>query len=180
MLRNRCLTRCASSIANRLCADSCWSQKYHVWTHTNGDSIVRTTNYSLPVHLHEHVDLVQPTTLFSTFRNMKTTFRLHEDAPAVTDANAPPINVPTASGGHVDASCNQTITVTCLLQLYNAVGYTASANTGNQVGITGYLEQFANIADLQLFFAEQRPDALNSSFKFVSVNGIPIFTSFPP
>ena len=102
---------------------------------------------------------------------MKTTFRLHEGALPTIDANAPPISVPSASGGHVDASCNETITITCLLELYNAVGYKASANIGNQIAVTGYLEQFANIADLQLFYADQRPDALNSSFKVVSVNG---------
>ena len=86
-------------------------------------------------------------------------------------ADAPPISVPSASGGHVDASCNQTITVTCILELYNAVGFKASATNGNQIGITGYLEQFANIQDLQTFFAEQRPDAVNSTFKTILING---------
>jgi len=51
------------------------------------------------------------------------------------------------------------------------VGYIPSASNGNQIGITGYLEEYANLADLQQFFADQRPDALNSSFKFVSVHG---------
>lgn len=102
---------------------------------------------------------------------MKTTFHFDKDNVVTVAADAPPIKVPTASGGHVDASCNGTITITCLLELYNAVGYTASAKIGNQIGITGYLEQFANIADLQLFFADQRPDALGSSFKLISING---------
>ena len=132
---------------------------------------MRTTSYSVPAHLDEHIDLIQPTTLFSTFRSMKTTFRLHKDAPPVIDATAPPISIPSASGGKVDASCNRTITITCLLELYNAVGYKPSAKTGNQIAITGYLDQFANIADLQLFYADQRPDALNTSFKFISVAG---------
>ena len=104
---------------------------------------------------------------------MKTTFRIDEDTLPKVDASAPPINVPTASGGHVDASCNGTITITCLLELYNAVGYTASASktNPNKIGITGYLEEFASISDLQLFYADQRPDALNSSFNFISVAG---------
>ena len=90
---------------------------------------------------------------------MKTTFHFDENVPALPNVNAPPISVPTASGGHVDASCNATITITCLLELYNAVGYNASASTGNQIGITGYLEEFASISDLQLFYADQRPEA---------------------
>lgn len=87
---------------------------------------------------------------------------------------APPSNdskITLPNGVSVDASCNTTVTITCLKELYSAVGFNTSATNGNQIGITGYLEQFANIADLQLFYADQRPDALNTSFKFISVNG---------
>ena len=132
---------------------------------------MRTTEYSVPVHLDKHVELVQPTTLFSTLRGMRSTFKFNEDAPAIVNANAPAISVPSASGGQVDASCNGTITISCLFQLYNAVGYTPSAKTGNQIGITGYLEEFANEADLQAFYKDQVPAAVNSSFTFVSVAG---------
>lgn len=135
--------------------------------------MLRTTAYSLPEHLHDHIELVQPTTMFSRTKALKTTFRIDSaetNAPLIA-ADTPPISVPSASGGHVDASCNQTITISCIQQLYNAVGFKPSAKNGNQIGITGYLEQFANIADLQQFYAEQRPDAVNSTFKVISING---------
>lgn len=144
---------------------------YHVYTHVSGTSAIRTTSYSLPEHLHEHIDLVQPTTLFSNFRHQRTNFHFDKDATLQVDANAPPISVPSASGGHVDASCNQTITITCLQQLYNAVGYVPSATNGNKIAVTGYLEQFANHADLQQFFKEQRPDAVGSNFSTIFING---------
>lgn len=105
---------------------------------------------------------------------METNFRFSKESPEakmLINADTPPINIPTASGGQVDASCNRTITITCLQQLYNAVGFTPSGKNGNKIGITGYLEQFANIQDLQTFYAEQRPDALNSTFEFISVKG---------
>lgn len=102
---------------------------------------------------------------------MRTTFKVDNAAPALVSANAPPIKVPSASGGKVDASCNTTITIKCLFQLYNAVGYIPSANVGNRIGVTGYLEQFANNADLQLFFKDQVPAAVGSGFTFVSVAG---------
>jgi tripeptidyl-peptidase I len=86
-------------------------------------------------------------------------------------SNGPAIDVPSASGGQVDASCNDTITITCLKELYNAVGYVPLANTGNQIAATGYLDQFANLEDLQLFYENQVPEAVNSSFTLVSVNG---------
>ncbi|KAI1795098.1 tripeptidyl peptidase A [Ganoderma leucocontextum] len=155
-------------------AEEMLKTKYHIWTHdASGASVIRTTSYSLPAHLDEHVELIQPTTMFSHMKSFKTTFHFSEtDKEAASVASdAPPINVPSASGGHVDASCNQTVTITCLQQLYNAVGFTPSTKNGNQIGITGYLEQFANIQDLESFYADQRPEALNSSFKTVLING---------
>ncbi len=139
--------------------------------------MVRTTEYSIPEHLDDHVELVQPTTMFSRMRSLKTTFHINDvqEKVAAASAAAPPISIPSASGGHVDASCNQTITITCLQQLYNAVGFTPSTKHGNEIGITGYLEQFANIQDLQSFYADQRPDALNSSFATVLINGAQSF-----
>ncbi|KAI0797009.1 tripeptidyl peptidase A [Abortiporus biennis] len=152
-------------------AEEMMDTKYHVWTNSkDGNTIVRTTSYSLPESLHDHIELVQPTTLFSTLRTMKTTFRIDKDVPEVVNANAPPIQVPSASGGLVDASCNTTITITCLKQLYNAVGFTPTGKN-NQIGITGYLGENANIADLQAFFADQVPAAVGSNFTFISVAG---------
>lgn len=29
---------------------------YHLWEHTSGDTLVRTTQYSLPEDLHEHIE----------------------------------------------------------------------------------------------------------------------------
>ncbi|GJE84528.1 tripeptidyl peptidase A [Phanerochaete sordida] len=145
---------------------------YHVYEHADGSTLVRTTSYGLPEHLHAHVEFIQPTTLFSRFRPNKATFHFSQAVSAApAEENAPAISVPSASGGSVDASCNTNITVTCLKQLYNAVGYTPLANTGNQVAATGYLEEFASFSDLQLFFKSQVPAAVNSSFNVISING---------
>ncbi|TCD70002.1 hypothetical protein EIP91_005252 [Steccherinum ochraceum] len=155
-------------------AEKMMDAEYHVWVNDkDGDTIIRTTKYSVPEDVHDHIELIQPTTLFSNLRGMDTTFRFTDADANVQQVspNVPPISVPSASGGKVDASCNQTITVSCIRELYNAVGFTPSGKDGNQIGITGYLEQFANIADLQLFFADQVPAALNSTFKFISVKG---------
>lgn len=34
-----------------------------------------------------------------------------------------------------------------------------------------YLDQFASISDLQLFYADQVPAAINSTFNVISING---------
>ncbi len=108
-------------------------------------------------------------------KKQKTTFRWSEQqTTSQVVSGSSTIQLP--NGVTVDASCNQTVTISCLKELYNAVGFSASAKNGNQIGITGYLGEFANNEDLQSFYADQRPDALNSSFKFVSVNGMFFFT----
>ncbi|KAJ4479142.1 subtilisin-like protein [Lentinula aciculospora] len=144
---------------------------YYVWKHTaSGESIVRTTSYSLPIHLHEHVDVIQPTTTFARLKSFKSTIHKldKETGQIVEQSNTPIIS---ASGVSVDPSCNTTVTVTCLKQLYNATDITPSANINNSFGITGYLDQFANFQDLQSFYAVQVPAAVNSSFAVLSVAG---------
>ena len=119
--------------------------------------------------MDNHVELIQPTTIFSRTTRQKTTFRWSQTETTLgTEATTGSITLP--NGITVDASCNQTITISCLKQLYNAVGFVPKAKN-NQIGITGYLGEFANIADLQSFYANQVPAAVNSSFEFVSVNG---------
>lgn len=98
---------------------------------------------------------------------MKSTLRVDKVQPGTAATGS----IRSASGVQVDASCNKTITVTCLKQLYNAVGYVPSATKVNQIGITGYLEQYANKADLQLFYQDQVPAAVNTSYTFIPVKG---------
>lgn len=137
--------------------------------------MVRTTSYSLPENLHEHIDVVQPTTMFGRFKRDRSTIVWIDEKAEDTIEEAQSFVtsiVDSVSGSVVDASCNTTITIKCLKQLYNAVGFCAKPGRNNSIGITGYLEENANIQDLQSFYADQRPDALNSSFRFLSVAGV--------
>ena len=129
----------------------------------DGDYLVRTTSYSLPVHLHEHIDVIQPTNIFARFKPTKSNVVWLGEAPERLE-----VSEVTSSTG-VSASCNQTITIQCLQQIYN-LDYHPSAK-GNSIGITGYLGQFANFADLESFYAEQVPAAKGSSFKEIFING---------
>lgn len=143
---------------------------YYVWENVKtGDYLVRTTSYSLPLNLHDHVDLIQPTTMFSTWKGMGSTAFLDQvvNPETVTGQYHNPDN-----GVVVDKSCNVTITVDCLKQLYNVpLDYKLQAPEKNSIAITSYLEEYANIADLQLFYADQVPQAVNTSFKLISING---------
>jgi len=144
-----------------------------VWKHTqDGDVLVRTTEYSLPAHLDEHIELIQPTTAFNRAMGQRTTFRFSpapDMAPSLSSDEKISVQ---GSGVTVDASCNTTITVSCLKQLYNAVDYVPQATDKNAIALTGYLEEFANFADLQQFYADQVPAAVNTSFDVVLINGV--------
>ena len=117
--------------------------KYRVYQHVNtGETIVRTTSYSLPSILHEHVSVIVPTTYFGTMRAMKSQifkgpFNDRVPAPKSPEAGAP-------------SSCASEITPACLFSMYNATGYVPAAANKNVLGVAGYLDQFANYADLQV------------------------------
>ncbi|KAI6034593.1 peptidase S8/S53 domain-containing protein [Pisolithus microcarpus] len=150
-------------------AEEMLDAKYHVYRHSEtGEYIVRTTSYSLPEVLHDHVQFIQPTTMFARFRAFSST--LHWTTAPVNDASTSS-TITGPAGNQVDASCNQTITPTCLRQLYNAVGYETSATNGNQIGITSYLGLYVNDHDLQQFFEAYVPAASGSNYTTVSING---------
>lgn len=84
-----------------------------------------------------------------------------------------PVIVNPATGLSVDASCNDTITLTCLAEIYNYTGFhPKNLPVGkNSIGVTGYLDEFANFQNLQTFYADQLPQAVGSSFEVKLVNG---------
>jgi len=132
---------------------------------------VRTTEYSLPAHLDQHIELVQPTTVFHRAKGHRSTLRFSppgQVSPSSADAK---IVIP-GSTLSVNASCNSTMTVSCLKQLYNMVDYVPRATHENAVAVTGYLKEFANFVDLQRFYADQVPDAVNTSFDVALINGV--------
>ena len=153
-----------------------------MWKHTDdGVVLVRTTQYSLPHHLDGHIELIQPTTVFNRAKAQRITS--HFTTLDTTAAASQPLSGNITVPGYevtIDASCNNTITVSCLKQLYNAVDYVPQAADKNAIALTGYLGQFANFADLQNFYAVQVPAAVNTSFDVVLINGLFFTASSPP
>ena len=77
----------------------------------------------------------------------------------------------TLTDPYTGVNCSRTVTIPCLRTMYNVSGYVPQATSTNKIGITGYLGQFANKADLQSFYKAELPSALNTSFQTVLVNG---------
>ncbi|EIM87870.1 subtilisin-like protein [Stereum hirsutum FP-91666 SS1] len=150
-------------------AEKMLDTKYYMWQHAvDGDVIVRTTSYALPEDLHEHVSGVQPTTMFGRLKPQRSFISVIDHADSIPESTG---SITSGSGTVVDNSCNSTITVTCINELYNVTDFNASATNGNAIGLTGYLEQFANFQDLQDFYADQLPQAVGTNFSVELVNG---------
>ncbi|KAF9077941.1 subtilisin-like protein [Rhodocollybia butyracea] len=142
-------------------AETMLNTTYHVYAHEEtNETIIRTLEYSLPRHLHDHINLVSPTTYFGTTRSMETSFVVSEGATSgLTSDVTPP------------ASCNTVITPTCLQDIYNTAGYILTQTATNKIGITGYGEQFASLADLTTFTKQFLPNTTNATFTVQEVNG---------
>lgn len=107
---------------------------YHLWKHSRTDEkLVRTTSWSVPEFLDAHIDLVHPTTMFRSTKPQASTTRLSNKVSSIkTIASLIPAGI--------DPSCNNTITPSCILQLYNATQYAVqAANKGNAIAIASYL-----------------------------------------
>lgn len=119
--------------------------KYNVYHHpATSQRVVRAMSYSLPRELHSHVDVISPTTYFGTLHSMRTTSFLQPDIKPLDKL------VPDLVNAAVPASCGTTITPACLRALYNTSTYVPTATATNKLGVAGYLQEFANRADLQV------------------------------
>lgn len=121
---------------------------------------VRTMEYSLPKDLHEHVDMVQPTTMFSDMN-------MFNDRVAKTTASF--TKKPSKARQNGSACSFSSVTPACLQEIYS-MNYTPTSNTA--IGITGYLGEIASEDDLQQFlqqFATNVPS--DAAFSVQLVNG---------
>ena len=143
--------------------------KYHAYKHSVTETtLIRTTSYSLPSILHDHVTVVTPSTYFGHPKPLHKTSFIHSVGDIVpepsgadgaanfawTNTNDTP---PT-----VNSTCNDQITPSCLNALYN-ISYTPVSTKNNSLGVVGYLDEFANHADLQVGMISR---ALISSYLF--------------
>lgn len=133
-------------------AEEMLGAQYNVYHNpTTSDYVVRTLSYSLPRVLHDHVDLVTPTTYFGSLQRMKATSFLEPDIPPLSSDILPlsdilGLGTPPA----VPSGCNSAIVPVCLMALYNTTSYKPAATDRNTLGIAGYLGEFANRADLKV------------------------------
>jgi tripeptidyl-peptidase I len=136
--------------------------------HKGGPPALRTLSYSVPDHLTEHVDLVQPTTRFGQLAPRHSTVF---DMQYLPDDEVKLAKLPTESAAEAEAvSCQPNVTPQCLKDLYK-INYTVpSDQKGNLIAFASYLEEYARYKDLDTFIGRYVPDAKGTNFSVQLVN----------
>ena len=148
-------------------AEELLQTRYQVFENSEtGQLTARTLAYSLPAALHAHVDIIAPTIKFSTPSPHMSTI--------VKDYPAPAIKASTSSASDVhdglSACDNTTITPDCIKALYKFKHFRGSRRNGNEIGLAGFLEEYAQHDDLAQFLSAYEPSANGSDFSTVLIN----------
>ncbi|KAF8531378.1 subtilisin-like protein [Gautieria morchelliformis] len=119
---------------------------FAIFTHqATGEQTIRTLSYSVPAALANHIEFVHPTTAFP-----------------IHTGGAPLVLTPIPHGANVSpdavpASCATLVTPACLEAQYG-IPASVPSQTASQIGVSGFLNQFAQQADLTSFLTAFRPD----------------------
>jgi tripeptidyl-peptidase-1 len=151
--------------------------EYSVYQHEDeGVRLVRTPEWSLPKHLHNHVELIEPTNSF--MRPMKKSPRStakfnsyvgaeHVDFSGTAASPAAPNDT------SVSAVCSTTlVTPNCLRTLYGTINYTAKAEN-NRMAIANYLNEVNLRSDLKIYLQNYRKDipaSESDAFRQISID----------
>ncbi|CAG9993160.1 unnamed protein product [Clonostachys byssicola] len=130
--------------------------EYHTFEHDNGNRVYRTSQWSLPIHLHEHIETIQPTTSF--FRAHAQSFDHIVESTEAVDSLTSTYSL--SGGDDISKLCNiNSVTPQCFEVLYKTKGYKAKATAKNSIGFANYLKEHPIRSDLELFLAKFRPFA---------------------
>ncbi|KAF5352136.1 hypothetical protein D9758_009234 [Tetrapyrgos nigripes] len=127
----------------------------------SGERLVRTLQYSIPQDLLPHIDLVHPTTAF---------VRPLAKQPVMSVPIPGSANLTERALGAPD-DCNGLVTPACLQSLYG-IPATPATQSSNMIGVSGFVNQFAQNEDLRNFLGSLRPDmSPDTTFTVQSIDG---------
>ncbi|KAF2101176.1 subtilisin-like protein [Rhizodiscina lignyota] len=142
---------------------------YSVYMHQEeGHYLVRTPKWSLPLHLHEHIEAIQPTNAFMRPESQGRT--LKPIAPEHASTAAFKAHYGSPSYPDVSKVCNASlVTPTCLRTLYGTINYKPQAAGKNKIALNNFLGEVQARSDVGKFLAQFRPDAKGAEDKFKNV-----------
>ncbi|KAI9436186.1 subtilisin-like protein [Lactarius indigo] len=131
--------------------------------HESGKSAIRTLAYSIPASLRDHLQLVHPTISFpapNVVGGRPVVRSLAKNMPRrnITSATTPTL-------------CDAVMTPECVQRLYN-IPRTSASQSSNKLAVSGFLQEFANRADLRKFLEIYRTDlSPNNTFTLQTIDG---------
>ncbi|KAI0514963.1 tripeptidyl-peptidase 1 precursor [Xylaria bambusicola] len=141
--------------------ESLLDTEYHIFEHKDGAKVARAPSWSLPAHLHDHIDTIQPTNSFFRARNQASDAFV--DVGILADPNLK--HYPTNSG--IGAVCNtSSVTPQCFETLYKTKGYKPRSTQKNKVAFTNYLGEHPIRSDGELFLEKFRPEYVSVAQTF--------------
>ena len=122
-------------------ANELFDADFSVFKHEDsGLEAVRTLSYSIPAELQGHLDLVHPTVTFPNPNGHLPVFKTPVKGKR---------GFQNFTARSVPSECSDYITPACLQALYN-IPTDAATQSSNQLAVTGFIDQFANKADLKV------------------------------
>ena len=166
-------------------AETLLDTRYEVFQHEkDGEIAIRCLNWSIPTHLHEHIEAIQPTTSFwrpkaqdklgglpppswevegriPTYQGL-----VDEDLP--TGLTRHHIEVPDVrklpAHPTIDQACNRlAISPACLRVLYGSFDYVPQVSHKNRIALVNFLGNVNNRSDINMYLEAFRPDAAAAS-----------------
>lgn len=134
----------------------------YVYTPT-GAEMTRTLSYQLPQDLFQYIDVVYPTTSFDPLLGRDPLFSI----PVAKKEKREKLRY----YREISPDCNTEVTPTCLQELYG-IPTKPATQSSNKLAVSGFLNQFAQKADLKSFLKQFRPDiSPKTSFHLQKVDG---------
>lgn len=143
--------------------------KYFVYEHKDGTQLVRAPAWSLPSHLHQHIETIQPTNSFyRPNARRRTVDTVQPNSKLVKELTPRVERTPKlARDDTLSQVCiTDSVTPNCLRTMYGTVNYIPKAPGKNQVALNNYDGQTSNRSDVELFLSQYRPDAVSAAQTF--------------
>lgn len=130
-------------------ANEMLAANYSTFIHdSSGQRLVRTLSYSIPSDLKGHIDLVHPTVTYVVFEALT-----NSSTQVDTFSFASPLIIaPRSSSLPLSSSipeCANATSPACLQSLYG-IPTTLATQSGNNLTVTGYIDEYANMANLKV------------------------------
>ncbi|KAF2003857.1 tripeptidyl-peptidase 1 precursor [Amniculicola lignicola CBS 123094] len=139
--------------------------EYHNYQHKSGHVVARAESWSLPRHLHRHIDAIQPTTSFFRAAPQSEDFTTLGGEVTVPASYTPPTDETIAK------LCNvSSVTPQCFKALYKTAGYQVKAAGKNKVAFTNYLGQVPIRPDTAKFLAKYVPKGVQAAYEFKQIS----------